>query len=263
MANNGHARGSAASNGAVTPAAYRNGHARTEPAAASSDALVWDTLPPATVLELQGSIDPGLVSRRRGRGGRTYDYIEGYVAIAEANRIFGHGGWGYEVVGEVALREMETVDDETGELKTIRAYSAPVRVTVPGAPPRTDVGFHAVADESADGHETACKGAVTDGMKRALRSFGDRFGNGLYGPQGGPHAGSSSQTGPRTRSSRADLDRLRGRLLDLGDEQGFDEAAVRAAVRARTGRDLEELAARELEELVDAAYAKVRQMRAE
>ncbi len=267
MANNGHARGSAASNGVVAPAAYRNGHARTEPPAASSDALTWDTLPPATVLELQGSIDPDLVSRRRGRGGRTYDYIEGHVAIAEANRIFGHGGWGYEVVGEVALREMETVDAETGELTTIRAYSAPVRVTVPGAPARTDVGFHAVADESAEGHETACKGAVTDGMKRALRSFGDRFGNGLYGPQagpqGGPQSGSSSATGPRIRSSRADLGRLRGRLLDLGDEQGFDEAAVRAAVRARTGRDLEDLPAPELEELVDAAYAKVRQMRAE
>lgn len=259
MANNGHARGSAASNGAAAPAAYRNGHARTEPAAASSDALVWDTLPPATVLELQGSIDPDLVSRRRGRGGRTYDYIEGHVAIAEANRIFGHGGWGYEVVGDVALREMETVDAETGELKTIGAYSATVRVTVPGAPARTDVGFHAVADESAEGHETACKGAVTDGMKRALRSFGDRFGNGLYGPQ----SGCSSATGPRIRSSRADLGRLRGRLLDLGDEQGFDEAAVRAAVRARTGRDLEDLPAPELEELVDAAYAKVRQMRSE
>ena len=55
-----------------------------------------------------------------------------------------------------------------------------MRVTVPDAPSRTDVGFHPVTDESADGHETAFKGAVTDALKRVLRSFGDRFGNGLY-----------------------------------------------------------------------------------
>ena len=55
-----------------------------------------------------------------------------------------------------------------------------MRVTVPGAPSRTDVGFQPVTDESAEGHETAFKGAVTDALKRVLRSFGDRFGNGLY-----------------------------------------------------------------------------------
>ena len=143
--------------------------------------LGWDALPPAVTRELSRSLDPALISQRRARGGMTFSYIEGHVAIAEANRVFGFGGWGYELAGEVTLREIETVDPATGEVRCTRAYSAPVRVTVPGAPPRTDVGFHAVADESADGHETAIKGAVTDGMKRALRSFGDRLGNGLYG----------------------------------------------------------------------------------
>ncbi len=73
--------------------------------------------------------------------------------------MFGFGGWGYELVADVTLREIENVDPRTGEVKRIRAYSAPVRVTVPGAPPRTDVGFHAVTEETADGHETALKGA--------------------------------------------------------------------------------------------------------
>lgn len=269
MASTTHRNGHAASNGV-----YRNGRASSPghaPAAVRESGpdpfdLLWDGLSPAVTRELEGNLDASLVSRRRGRGGRMYDYIEGHAAIAEANRIFGYGGWGYEVVGDVALREMETVDAETGELKTIRAYSAPVRVTVPGAPPRTDVGFRTVVDETGEGHETACKGAVTDGMKRALRSFGDRFGNGLYDPQGGvsssPARGDASPSS-RRNGSEDEARRLRSRLLDLGDEQGFDENAVRAAVLDRTGQDLDELPVSDLKSLVDAAYAKVRQMRAD
>ena len=32
-----------------------------------------------------------------------------------------------------------------------------------------------------ESHEQAEKGAVTDAVKRALRTFGEQFGNGLYG----------------------------------------------------------------------------------
>ena len=53
-----------------------------------------------------------------------------------------------------------------------------------------------MTEETADGHETALKGAVTDGLKRALRSFGDRFGNGLSrGPAGGER-----RAAPRART---------------------------------------------------------------
>ena len=80
-------------------------------------------------------------------------------------------------------------------MRTSHAYAAMVRVDVPGAPSRTDVGFHAVnGDDTSDDHETAYKGAVTDALKRALRSFGDQFGNGLYGdPDQGRHAARNSQ----------------------------------------------------------------------
>ena len=269
MASTTHRNGHAASNGV-----YRNGRASSQghaPAAVRESGpdpvdLLWDGLPPAVTRELEGGLDRSLVSRRKGRGGRMYDYIEGHAAITEANRIFGYGGWGYELAGDVSLRELETVDSETGELRLVRAYSAPVRVTVPGAPPRTDVGFRTVVDETGEGHETACKGAVTDGMKRALRSFGDRFGNGLYGPQGGVSSSPArcdASPSSRRNGSEDEARRLRSRLFDLGDEQGFDEDAVRAAVVDRTGQDLDELPVPDLKSLVDAAYAKVRQMRSE
>ena len=227
-----------------------NGVHRDAAAAIDDHYLGWDALPPAVTRELAIPIDPALVSQRRGRGGKTFNYIEGHVAIAIANQVFGFGGWGYELAGEVTLREIETVDPQTGEVKCTRAYSAPVRVTVPGAPPRTDVGFHAVTDESADGHETALKGAVTDGMKRALRSFGDALGNGLYGEH--PAA-------IRTGSADSLAPSLRATLVRLGVMQGFGEEQVRAAVRAKTGRDLDEVTAAELAPLIEGAAGKLGQ----
>ena len=171
-----------------------NGHSKESKAVVSAvvpqDDLLWSSIPPAVISELDTPIDPALVSQRKGRGGKKFSYIEGHTVIDEANRVFGYGGWGYDVVGDVTLREIDNVDTETGEVRRIRAYAANVRVTVPGAPPRSDIGFHAVVEDNADGHETAIKGAVTDGLKRALRTFGARFGNALYGePQTGHRRG--------------------------------------------------------------------------
>ena len=186
---------------------------------------------PKVVTELEKPLDPSLVSQRKGRAGRTYQYIEGHTVIDQANRIFGFAGWGYEVVGDVTLREIDSVDPKTGEVSRIRAYSAPVRVTVPGAPPRTDIGFHAVAEETAEGHDTACKGSVTDGLKRALRSFGDQFGNCLYGDQ--------AATGqPAKQESAADslAPSLRATLIDLGRCRGSTRSRCGLRSRARRAR---------------------------
>ncbi len=183
MTNNGHHR-NGTGNGVVPANGNGTGNdIERDAAIINGHDLLWDGLSPAVTQALAQPLDPALISQRRGRAGRIFSYIEGHTVIDEANVIFGYGGWGYELVGDVTLREIENVDPETGVVSLIRAYSAPVRITVPGAPARTDVGFHAVADETPDGHETAVKGAVTDGLKRALRSFGARFGNGLYGDQ--------------------------------------------------------------------------------
>ena len=205
--------------------------------------LAWESLPPAVTQRLGEPLDEGLVSQRKGRGNRSYAYLEGRTAIDQANRVFGHGGWGYELVAPVALREGESVDPRTGEAKPWRAYTATVRVTVPGSPSRTDVGFQAVADETVEGHETAHKGAVTDALKRALRSYGDQFGNSLYGD------GATGDLAPSLRKT----------LVDLGNCRGFDEAKVRSAVRERTGRDLDDLPVAALTPLVEAAARKLQE----
>ena len=272
--NNGHSNGTG---NALVPV---NGNGHDAALDATHHELLWDGLPPAVTGALGQPLDPALVSQRKGRAGRTYDYLEGHAVIDQANRIFGFGGWGYELAGDVTLRQFETVDAETGEVKDTHAYSAPVRVTVAGAPPRTDIGFHAVAEDNADSHETAIKGAVTDGMKRALRSFGVQFGNGFYGDQPAEEAGgrrtAARQTGrngggnsrpqrapaqAKAASGPANAPALRKRLIEIAAEQGFDEDGVRSAVKNKTGKSLDDLDAAELAPLVEAAAKKLQETR--
>ena len=227
------------SNGTAATISRNGSHA--EPTTAPERDLLWDAFPPAVAQKLSEPLDDGLVSHRKGRKGRSFAYLEGRTAIDQANRVFGHGGWGYELIGEVTLREGESVDAKTGETRQWRAYAATVRVTVPGSPSRTDVGFHAVAEETPEGHETAYKGAVTDALKRALRPYGDQFGNCLYGD------GAPGDVAPA----------LRRTIVELGRKQGFNEGQVRDAVRSRTGKDLEELPASDLTSLLDAMARKL------
>ena len=271
--NNGHGNGTG--NGLVQ--VNGNGH-KPDAAIVSEHELLWDGLSPAVSQALGQPLDPALASQRKGRGGRSFDYLEGHAVIDQANLIFGYGGWGYELAGDVTLRQVETVDTQTGEVTTASAYSAPVRVTVAGALPRTDIGVHPVAEDTLDGHDTAIKGAVTDGMKRAFRSFGVQFGNGFYGDQ--PQAGnppqpqrvpaqangnsgqanrSSGQAQGRSRSE-SQIEKLRKRLIEIAAEQGLDEDQVRSAVTDRTGKSLDDLDGTELGPLVEAAANKLRQM---
>ena len=266
-----------------------------DPASSAGQTLYWDGLSPAVTEKLGQPLDPELVSQRKGRKGHVYDYLEGHAVIDQANRIFGYGGWGYELAGDVTLRRIETVDPQTGEVKVEQGYSAPVRVTVAGALPRTDVGVHPVVEDTFDGHDTAMKAAVTDGMKRAFRSFGVQFGNGFYGdqtpangsaqPQRAParsNAGGKSQAQANGNSGKAQAngsgkpaqaqpkgsndaqaEKLRKRLFEIASEQGIADDKVREAVTERTGKSIDDLTAAELGPLVEAAANKLRQMKQE
>ena len=278
--------GSNNGNGAVhVTGAAKNGTGRKPDAAIPAEhELLWDGLSPSVTQALGEAIDPSLVSQRKGRGGKLYDYLEGHVVIAQANRIFGFGGWGYELVGDVTLRRIETVNPQTGEVKVSLGYSAPVRVTVAGALPRTDVGVHPVTEDNFDGHDTAMKGAVTDGMKRAFRGFGVQFGNAFYGdqttastpqPERVPvqanrngRAGQAQSNGrsaqappqPTTRSEKQ-VETLRKRVMELCFEQGLDEEQVLAAVQKQTGKSIDDLTAAELGKLVEGADRRLQKMR--
>ena len=118
--------------------------------------------------ELKKPLAASNVSSRQGPGGKALSYVAGFYVIETANRVFGFDGWSYEVQ---SFREVG------------KGVIAHVRVTVQtinGPVIREDVGW------GQDDPEKAVKEAVTDALKRALRTFGDQFGNSLYDKDAAP-----------------------------------------------------------------------------
>ena len=130
--------------------------------------------------ELQKPLDEAHVKQfPEGSGSKSgAKYLEAWRVIDTANRIFGFNGWSQEVIS------LELIKAESGR----EYYAARVRVDVHVLTcSREDVGKVDVVigaeaqDATLDAYETALKGAVSDGMKRAFRTFGPQFGNDLYG----------------------------------------------------------------------------------
>lgn len=118
--------------------------------------------------------------KTRAQSGRSLSYIEGWHAIAEANRIFGFDGWMRETVDLKCVAEK---DRKIGREKADGwgvTYTARVRVTV-GDIIREGCGTgHGIDRDLGQAHESALKEAETDAMKRAFMTFGNPFGLALY-----------------------------------------------------------------------------------
>ena len=120
----------------------------------------------------------GKFVKSRQQQGRTLSYVEGWHAIAEANRIFGFDGWDRETV----LTECVWQDGKR-EPKAC-AYAARVRIRVRAGETlvcREGSGVgHGTGATLGEAHESALKEAETDASKRALATFGNQFGLALY-----------------------------------------------------------------------------------
>jgi DNA recombination protein Rad52 len=124
----------------------------------------------------------------RTPSGRSLSYIEGWHAIAEANRIFGFDGWHRETVQLQPVSERERTIGRGDYAKPGWgvSYIARVRVTVfvrnhNYSIIREGVGNgHGIDADLGLAHESAAKEAETDAMKRALMTFGNPFGLALY-----------------------------------------------------------------------------------
>lgn len=110
---------------------------------------------------------------------RGFDYVEGWHAIAEANRVFGFDNWNRETLEMRLLGEPEIVGSNWRV-----AYHCRCRVTVWDGEKyitRDGSGFGSgIVKDVRDAHESAIKEAETDAMKRALMTFGNPFGLALY-----------------------------------------------------------------------------------
>ena len=126
---------------------------------------------------LAGPLDRSHV-KTRNQSGRSLSYIEGWHAIAEANRIFGFDAWSSETVDIRCVSEGPR-KMSSGEGFGV-SYIARVRITI-GTLVREGVGSgHGIDRDLGLAHESAIKEAETDARKRALMTFGNPFGLALY-----------------------------------------------------------------------------------
>lgn len=194
-------------------------------------------------------LDRLLVAERESRDGRFLHYLEGWAVINQANRIFGYDGWGTELVGDVGFRPIHLVDPDSEAPLAVGMYSAVVRVTVGGCASRSDAGCSFVAADTSEAHEAAYKGAVTDALKRALRYFGDQFGNRLY-----DRRTTTDLRGPVPTSSpmAGKLDGMRRKVLELSTRIGLDAGEALARIEKRYGEPLDALTEQQLTETIRA-----------
>jgi DNA recombination protein Rad52 len=126
---------------------------------------------------LKAKLDPRYI-RTRNSNGCTLSYVEGWHAIAEANRIFGYEAWDRRTVSASCAWS----EAKAGSYRAV--YTAKVRITVRAGEVKVvregSGSCEASAATAGQAHELALKGAETDATKRALATFGNPFGLALY-----------------------------------------------------------------------------------
>lgn len=125
---------------------------------------------------LDKQLGPEFISKRKGPGYNSIQYLEGWKAINLANNIFGPNGW----CTELKNFQVDYIDERGGSISM--GLSAIVRVSLKDGTFHEDIGYGSIDNcrTKSAAFDKCKKEAVTDGMKRALRQFGNALGNCLY-----------------------------------------------------------------------------------
>ncbi|EGO29616.1 hypothetical protein SERLADRAFT_405547 [Serpula lacrymans var. lacrymans S7.9] len=129
--------------------------------------------------KLNKKLGPEFISQRPGPGGGPkLTYAEGWKIINLANDVFGFNGWSSSVVS----LSTDFVDYNEESRRYNVGVSAIVRVTLRDGVFHEDVGYGLLENSKSKGAalDKCKKEAVTDGLKRSLRNFGNLLGNCLY-----------------------------------------------------------------------------------
>ncbi len=143
------------------------------------------------IKKLNEPLPKEFIKTRQGASHQILSYLPGYFVIQQANKLFGHGNWDSEITHIQKTHEMvEKKMKQGGEYEQFSvAYLAQIRLTVRGldglSSVHEDMGYgDGAAVNTSYGIrssiELATKEAVTDGLKRCLRKYGDQFGLSLY-----------------------------------------------------------------------------------
>ncbi|XP_053319374.1 DNA repair protein RAD52 homolog [Spea bombifrons] len=122
---------------------------------------------------LRQKLGPEYISSRQAGGGQKVCYIEGHRVISLANEMFGYNGWSHSVTQQ----NVDFVDLSNGKFYV--GVCAFVKVQLKDGSYHEDVGYGVSEGlkSKALSLEKARKEAVTDGLKRSLKCFGNALGN--------------------------------------------------------------------------------------
>lgn len=122
---------------------------------------------------LRKKLGPEYISSRMAGGGQKVCYIEGHRVISLANEMFGYNGWSHSI----SQQNVDFVDLINGKFYV--GVSAFIKVQLKDGSFHEDVGYGVSEGlkSKALSLEKARKEAVTDGLKRALKCFGNALGN--------------------------------------------------------------------------------------
>ncbi|CAH2276410.1 DNA repair RAD52 homolog [Pelobates cultripes] len=122
---------------------------------------------------LRQKLGPEYISSRQAGGGQKVCYIEGHRVISLANEMFGYNGWSHSITQQ----NVDFVDLSNGKFYV--GVCAFVKVQLKDGSYHEDIGYGVSEGlkSKALSLEKARKEAVTDGLKRALKCFGNALGN--------------------------------------------------------------------------------------
>ncbi|CAF3563819.1 hypothetical protein SNK03_003523 [Fusarium graminearum] len=139
----------------------------------------WAAKDIATIsAKLDKQLGPEYISARAGPGGTKVHYLTAEKCITLANEVFGFNGWS----SSIQNIQVDFADENPQTQRFSVGLSVIVRITLRDGTYHEDVGYGSIenAKGKAMAFEKAKKEGTTDGMKRALRNFGNVLGNCIY-----------------------------------------------------------------------------------
>lgn len=134
----------------------------------------------AQYAQLLKPLNPSRIAKRSG-GGKSLSYLEAWDVKAHLIRIFGFGGWSWNVTEATLAFEDEGVGSG-GKANWSVGYKVIGTLTVhdlDASYTEAAVGFSTLPTRG-EAHDMAIKTAESDALKRASINLGDQFGLSLY-----------------------------------------------------------------------------------
>jgi hypothetical protein len=199
---------------------------------------------PEQLAALSSPLDPARICTRR-QGRASVPYLKGWAVIEEANAIFGFDGWQRQTLACQCVTQAERSIGEERKPGWGVTYIARVRITVfagghgPLIREGTGAG-HGIDVDLGQAHESAIKEAETDAMKRALVTFGARFGLSLYDRSQRPMGGAAARpqgAGPQAAGPQAPANGVVRRLPPAQAQPAQTPTPALASAQAQPAPD--------------------------